>query len=247
MNTIHLNKIIAIADVKTRAFCGKNCIIMPIFSVLFTLMFRFLYQYVMGDGKLTPQLGAYVLSMGLVVNIGAALYCTSFLLAEEKEKKTLRVLMTSSVNALEFFIGSILPVFLATVLINYVLIPTSGYEIPGNALPIFSAVTILASLTSCILGMLLGIFAKDQVSTSTVTTPLLLILMLIPMFSDLVEVLDSIAKYIFTGAVMNMVANIAAKEKPYLDNSSLLVMVVETILAIALFIFFYRRNGYEKD
>lgn len=84
-------------------------------------------------------------------------------------------------------------------------------------------------------------------STSTVTTPLLLILMLIPMFSDLVEILDSIAKYIFTGAVMNMVANIAAKEKPYLDNSSLLVMVVETILAIALFIFFYRRNGYEKD
>ena len=64
MNTIHLNKIIAIADVKTRAFCGKNCIIMPIFSVLFTLMFRFLYQYVMGDGKLTPQLGAYVLIYG---------------------------------------------------------------------------------------------------------------------------------------------------------------------------------------
>ena len=175
--TLHMNKIAAIAQVKTRAFMGKNCIIMPIFAIGFTAVMRILYNNMdMGSSAPIEMLNAYVLSMGLVMNLGmTGIYCPCLLLAEEKEKNTLRVLMTSSVNGLEFFLGSILPVFIVTAIINFLLMPISGYMISGNDLAVFALVSILSSLTSCIIGMLLGIFAKNQVSAGTIITPVVLI------------------------------------------------------------------------
>ena len=219
MKSIHLHKVYAITKVKFQAFFGKNCIIMPLFAIGFTLVFRFLYQYVLGDGKMTDDLAAYVMSLGVVMNIGmTGIYCTSLLLAEEKEKKTLRVLM----------------------------MPVSGYRMTGNALLIYTGITVLSTLISTVIGMLVGIFAKDQVSTGTLITPVLLVLMFIPMFGELVDVLAEISKYLFTGVIMEMILNLAAGEKPF-KTVSIIAMVVEFAAAILLFTVFYRRNGYEKD
>lgn len=95
--------------------------------------------------------------------------------------------------------------------------------------------------------MLLGIFAKDQVSTSTITTPFILTLMLVPMFSTIIESFKTVSHFIFTGAIMEMISNIASHQTPYVELSGMIVMVIEIILAILLFIFFYKKNGYEKD
>lgn len=65
MKTIHLNKVLAIAQVKTKAFMGKNCIIMPVFALGFTLLMKFLYSK-MGSSSSPESLNAYVLSMGLL-------------------------------------------------------------------------------------------------------------------------------------------------------------------------------------
>lgn len=247
MKSIHLNKIIAIAEVKTKAFMGKNCIIMPLFALGFTLLMRYLYGNMNTSGS-SDSLNAYALSMGVVMNIGmTGIYCTSLLLAEEKEKKTLRVLMTSSVNGLEFFLGSILPVFIVTVFLNYALMPISGFIITGANLVLFSLVTIIASLISCIIGMLLGIFAKNQVSAGTLITPVLLILLLVPMFSDFIDGLSVVSQFVFTGIIMDMIMNISLQTDTILNMSSIIVMVVEAILSIFLFVLFYKKNGFEKD
>lgn len=248
MKTIHINKLVAIIQMKTRAFFKKNCIIMPIFAIGCTIMYRFLFQNVANDGTFNAVLNAEALAMGLVTNIGGnGIYCCSLLLAEEKEKKTLRVLMTSSVNALEFFLGSILPVFFFTSVINFLLVPISGMTLTLTQWIWFAVMTILGTLTSCILGMLLGIFAKDQVSTSTITTPFILTLMLVPMFSTIIESFKTFSHFIFTGAIMEMISNMASHQTPYVELSGLFVMIIEIILAILLFIFFYKKNGYEKD
>ena len=113
MKTIHWNKVAAIMDTKTRAFFGKNCIIMPIFAIVFTFIMKLLYVNVMkGEPGMDEFARGYSLAMGLVMGIGMiGIYCPALLLAEEKEKNTLRVLMTSSVNGLEFFLGSIILYF----------------------------------------------------------------------------------------------------------------------------------------
>lgn len=247
--TLHMNKIAAIAQVKTRAFMGKNCIIMPIFAIGFTAIMRILYNNMdMGSSAPIEMLNAYVLSMGLVMNLGmTGIYCPCLLLAEEKEKNTLRVLMTSSVNGLEFFLGSILPVFIITSIINFLLMPISGYMISGSDLAVFALVSILSSLTSCIIGMLLGIFAKNQVSAGTIITPVVLIFMLIPMFANMIEELSKISRFLFTGILMDMIADISTGAKEIIKPESIVILVTEVIISIALFVIFYRKNGFEKE
>ena len=249
MKPIHFNKVAAIAQVKTKAFMGKNCIIMPLFSIGFTFIMKLLYENMdLGPAASMDSLYAYVLSMGLVMNIGmCGIYCPSLLLAEEKEKNTLRVLMTSSVNGLEFFLGSILPVFFITAVINFLLMPISGFMITGSNFALFALVSILASLTSCTIGMLLGIFAKNQVSTGTITSPVLLALMLIPMFSQFIDGLEKISEFLFTGIIMDMISNIASKSNTILDLKSILILAAAVVLSVILFIFFYQRNGFEHD
>ena len=247
--TIHMNKIAAIAQVKTKAFMGKNCIIMPVFPIGFTFIMRLLYHNMdMGSDAPMEMLDAYVLSMGLVMNLSmTGVYCPCLLLAEEKEKNTLRVLMTSSVNGLEFYLGSILPVFVISVIINFLLMPTSGFMITGSSLAVFSAVSILSSLTSCIIGMLLGIFAKNQVSAGTLITPVALILMLIPMFADMIDELSNVSRFLFTGILMDMVSDISKNADKIIKPESIAILIAEVVVSIVLFIFFYRKNGFEKD
>lgn len=247
MKTIHLNKVLAIAQVKTKAFMGKNCIIMPIFALGFTILMKILYSQ-MGTSSSPEELNAYILGMGLVMNIGMmGIYCPCLLLAEEKEKKTLRVLMTSSVNGLEFFLGSILPVFIATVILNFVLMPISGFIISGSNLITFTIVSVIASLISCIIGMILGIFAKNQVSAGTIMTPILMIFIFIPIFSELISVLANISKLMFTGILMEMTMNMAANTDQVLNVGSIAIMLVEVVLSVIVFLFFYKKNGFEKD
>lgn len=247
MKTIHLNKVLAIAQVKTKAFMGKNCIIMPVFALGFTLLMKFLYSK-MGSSSSPESLNAYVLSMGLVMNIGmTGIYCPCLLLAEEKEKKTLRVLMTSSVNGLEFFLGSILPVFIVTVILNYILMPISGFIITGSNLVLFTIVSVISSLISCIIGMILGIFAKNQVSAGTLMTPVLMIFIFIPIFSEIIKSLADISKFMFTGILMEMTMNMASNPDKILNVGSIAIMLAEVVLSIFVFLFFYKKNGFEKD
>lgn len=247
MKTIHLNKVLAIAQVKTKAFMGKNCIIMPIFALGFTILMKILYSQ-MGTSSSPEELNSYILGMGIVMNIGMmGIYCPCLLLAEEKEKKTLRVLMTSSVNGLEFFLGSILPVFIATVILNFVLMPISGFIISGSNLITFTIVSVIASLISCIIGMILGIFAKNQVSAGTIMTPILMIFIFIPIFSELISVLANISKLMFTGILMEMTMNMAANTDQVLNVGSIAIMLVEVVLSVIVFLFFYKKNGFEKD
>ncbi|MFR4405411.1 MAG: ABC transporter permease [Anaerovoracaceae bacterium] len=249
MKTVHWNKVAAVMDTKTRAFFGKNCIIMPVFALGFTFIMRLLYVNIMGDvSGMNDFARGYSLAMGLVMSICMiGIYCPALLLAEEKEKNTLRVLMTSSVNGLEFFLGSIIPIFLATAVINFILIPVSGYDMDMSYIVSFAGVTTIASLISCILGMVLGIFAKNQVSAGTVITPVLMIFMLIPMFADMIDSLEKLSQFTFTGIVMEMMMRIMEEKESVITVQGIIVMSAEAALTALIFIWLYKRNGFERE
>lgn len=187
---IHLKKLAAIIEVKGKAMFSKNFIIMPVFALGFTFLMDVIY------GKMTSDatgMNAYALALGVLMNISmTGIYCVSAGLAEEKEKKTLRTLMTSSVNGLEFFLGSLIPAVLMTVVVNILCVFIVQLEMDPFQWGQFLIVTTAAALIASVIGMIFGIFAKDQVSASTITTPGILIFMMFPMFSGLSEKLDHI-------------------------------------------------------
>ena len=115
ITAIHFRKLSAVTEMKMRTLMSKNFIIMPIFSLGFTFLMKILYRSI-ADGKI--NMDGYALSLGVLMNISMSVYCTAAALAEEKEKNTLRTLMTSSVNGLEFFLGSIIPVIILSTAVN---------------------------------------------------------------------------------------------------------------------------------
>ena len=233
---IHLRKLAAITEVKGRALLSKNFIIMPVFSLGFTFLMNVIYRRAAGGAA---GMSAYALALGVLMNISmTGIYCVSAGLAEEKEKNTLRTLMTSSVNGLEFFLGSLIPAVLMTTVVNVLCASPAQW---GGYL----VVTTAAAVISSVVGMIFGIFAKNQVSASTITTPGILIFMMIPMFSGLSEKIETVSEYLFTGIAFDAVANIYAGN-PVVDLRGVLVLAVECAAAVAVFLILYWKNGFER-
>lgn len=240
---IHLKKLAAIVEVKGKAMFSKNFIIMPVFALGFTFLMDVIY------GKMTSDatgMNAYALALGVLMNISmTGIYCVSAGLAEEKEKKTLRTLMTSSVNGLEFFLGSLIPAVLMTTVVNILCVFIVQLEMDPFQWGQFLIVTTAAALIASVIGMIFGIFAKDQVSASTITTPGILIFMMFPMFSGLSEKLESISSFLFTGIVFDGIADIHAGA-PAVDLKGSILLVIEFIISVAIFLSLYRKNGFER-
>jgi len=244
MKSIHANKLFAIINVKTRALFSKNFIIMPLFTIGFTFIMKIVY----GSINIETDMSGYILGLGAVMNIGTVgVYCVSATLAEEKEKNTLRTLMTSSVNGLEFFLGSIIPVIMMMVIINFILIPISGCSFDIKNYLIYGLLSLVCSITSCMIGMMIGIFAKNQVTASTLTTPIILMLMMVPMFSRFNQFSELISQFLFTGILLDTIDLITAGAVDVIDWLSIVILVVEIVVSVIVFIFIYRKNGYEKE
>lgn len=244
---IHLHKVTAILGVKLRAMMSGNMIVMPILIVGLAAVLRMVYKN-LGGGELSGFASGYILTYGLTFNIGGTgIFLSSAILAEEKEKNTLRVLMTSSVNGAEFFLASILPVFLEMMIINIAVLAVCGIPLETVNLPLFLFITAAASLIGCVLGMLLGIFSKNQMAANTLSTPLLLVVAIIPSFSSMIPALKKVCDYLFTGIVAQMAETYAAGEAYRLKPFSGIVLALTAAAACGLFLGCYRKYGYERE
>ncbi|GAB3046447.1 ABC transporter permease [Virgibacillus ainsalahensis] len=112
----------------------------------------------------------------LVINLTLAVV-TSFIqcaiIAEEKEKNTLRGLMLSPATVIEILTGKSLATFLLTVLTLILCMVLTGYE-SGN-IPLISVAIGISILFYLTLGTLLGLVTKTVVEASVVIMPILFI------------------------------------------------------------------------
>ena len=239
ITAIHFRKLSAVTEMKMRTLMSKNFIIMPIFSLGFTFLMKILYRSI-ADGKI--NMDGYALSLGVLMNISMSVYCTAAALAEEKEKNTLRTLMTSSVNGLEFFLGSI--IILSTA-VNVLCVFIVQLTLSGSQWGAYLIITTVCTFIASVVGMIFGIYAKTQVSASTITTPALIIFMMVPMLSGFSSILEKISNLLFTGIALNAISAISAGKAP-IHLSGIIVLSVEAFLSAALFLILYRKNGFEK-
>lgn len=241
---VHLRKLTAIMEVKWKTLFSKNFIIMPIFSLGFTYLMKVIYDTI-SEGAV--DMSAYALSLGVLMNICmTGIYCVAASLAEEKEKNTLRTLMTSSVSGMEFFLGSLIPVIAMTTIINVLCVFLSGFSMDAAGWVSYVLITLVSSATGAVIGMIFGIFARNQMSAGTITTPALLIFMMVPMFSYLNETLEKISGFFFTGIVSEAIANIGSGTA-VIDMKGVLILAAEFLVSVVIFLLLYRRNGFESE
>ena len=189
----HINKLTAVAQIKWICISRNTAIMIgPLLTVAMVWIFKILYSINSG-GDLSPILVSLILSLGISLNLcmdGFLMVGTA--IAEEKEKHTLRVLMTSSVTGMQYFIGSILFPFVLMNIINIVVLVISGISMNQVSVVAFLLVSAAASLISCVMGMIVGLCAKNQMNANLISYPLVIVLMMIPMFGNLSEKLHHI-------------------------------------------------------
>lgn len=172
----------------------------------------------------------------------AGIYVPSMLVAEEREKRTLQVLMLSPATPAEVFIGKGLMTLVMTLLfalITYILAGVPAARIP--VLLLFFALGVAACIP---LGMIVGLFAPNVLSTGLVGMPLYLAFILLPPFTMFNETLKQVGRVLPTTHLYYVTiveAGPGARASWLLETAGILLLMCA--VACLLLTWVYRRRA----
>ncbi|WP_025025297.1 ABC transporter permease [Companilactobacillus nodensis] len=238
---LSIRKISAIFELKIQSmFTNMSIMVAPILSIGFVLLMKIAMPSAVATG-------AYLLGMGLSFNnIMGGIMMGSYPLSEEKEKNTLRVLMTSSVSSVEFIIGSILPSLLITVIINIVLIPIAGVPVGKIDWPIYLLYTTVTALISIIIGYVIGIYSNSQMQAGNLSMPIMLLFTLTPMFQSFNKTIENIMSFTYPGMLNDFVLH-SMTNNYNINFKDVSVLVIWLIVCLGIFIYAYSKNGLDSE
>ncbi|MCL1931593.1 MAG: ABC transporter permease, partial [Treponema sp.] len=162
------------------------------------------------------------------------------IIAEEKEKNTLRVLMMSNVKPMEYLAGLAGYVFLLC-MVNYIVFALMG-GFNGIRLIYFMAVLITGSITSMLLGSILGIFTRNQMSLMGIMTPIILILAYLPVFATVNKSLQIVSWILYTQQMNNLIYDLSASNFTW---DKFAIIGANIVILLALFISVYKAKSLE--
>lgn len=152
----------------------------------------------------------FFVNLFAVMYVGMApLTCMAAVIAEEKEKNTLRVLQMCNVKAVEYLLGNAIYILTMCMMGSLVSGLAGGYR--GAELGVFLLVMLLGHMISVLLGAVIGVLSKNQMAATSLTVPVMMILSFLPMLSMFNETIGKIAKYVFSQQLylkLNNIGNI---------------------------------------
>jgi ABC-2 type transport system permease protein len=193
-------------------------------------------------GRIEPDegmgfMGLFSLLLMMNTMIGGS-FMMSCLIAEEKEKNTLNVLITSTVSVWDFLISNLLVALIFTMGINvflYLFLGITEYIGLGQ----FFLISASGAIVAAVLGASLGLGSKNQMTASTLCTPLLFIPML-PLFLPDNIFTDRVLYYFFTEQIHFMLTDIMDGEfKIY----RMAIVAANFIVFSLVFAMLYKKRG----
>lgn len=167
----------------------------------------------------------------------APLTCMASIVAEEKEKNTLRVLQMSDVRALEYLLSNAIYIVAVCMLGSVVIGLAGGYA--GLELGIFCLLLFLGHCISTSVGAAIGVMSKNQMMATSITVPVMMIFSFLPMLSMFNEIIAKVAKYTFTGQIYLLINNIFDL---HVSIEAVAILAVNMVLAFGIFAVIYRKN-----
>jgi len=193
---------------------------------------------------ITPEYATYyetasTLIMLVLMNVligGATIMAV--LIAEEKEKNTLNVLITSTVSPLDFLISHVLTAATLTITVNAAMFYIM--RVPDLPIVDYMIITSIGSIAAITLGATLGLLAKNQAAASTMGTPLIALVLLPSLITDNF-IVDNILYYFFSEQInFAMVDLIRGGE---LDLLRIGIMAANFIAFALIFAVCYKKRG----
>ncbi|PEY33338.1 ABC transporter permease [Bacillus cereus] len=164
------------------------------------------------------------------------------LIAEEKEKHTLRVLMLSPASPIEVIIGKALPIIVLSGILSFLSLFLLN-TLHGSMF-LLLAVIVLGTLLFIIVGTIVALLAKNLVQVSVITTPVSMILLMGPILSELVknEMVKKILSYLPTNHIFNAVVNVVKGKGFSAIDTNLLNISIWLVISIIICLFIYKKK-----
>lgn len=224
---------------------NKNVSIMALMPLGFSLLYSNLFLSDPRSGILGKwEILSLCLGMSLVMMSG---YSIGMMIAEEKEKMTLRTLLLSGVKPLEFFAGKAALTIMISVVINITM-----FFIVGLDLSYLLGFVIISSpmvIMMTLLGALLGVISPNQMATGVIGLPLMLLFLLIPSFANFNTTFFKIAAFLPTQR-MNLMMQDLLQNNLFKSSSDymmhLFVIIFWFGISLFSFIFAYKKVGIDQ-
>ena len=179
----------------------------------------------------------FFVNMFATMYIGMApLVSISSIIAEEKEKNTLRVLHMANVKAGEYLLGNAIYIWLICMAGSLVMGLAGGYR--GEGLLQFLVIMAAGHVISIVLGAAIGVFSKDQMSATSLTVPVMLVFSFLPMLSMFNETIGKVAKFFYSQQI-SLLLN--ALPGPKVTGECIAVVLGNIAVIGAVFVWAYRR------
>lgn len=170
----------------------------------------------------------------------APLTSTASIIAEEKEKNTLRVLLMSNVKPGEYLIGISVYIWGMCMIGAGVIGLAGGFT--GKALREFMILMAIGILVSTLIGAAIGTWSKNQIMATSITVPVMMVFSFIPMISMFNEKVSKAAEVLYSQQLqlmINQVGNVKWSLEPFA------MIGMNFLIAVILFVVAYKRSGLE--
>lgn len=168
------------------------------------------------------------------------------IIAEEKEKNTLRTLMLNDVKATEILFAKALICMLFVVIDNLLMFFIIGLSMEHFLL--YQLVCLFVGIAVILFGAVVGLLAKNQMSAGLLSLPFMFLLMA-PLFTGMVQsdIFSKISSFLPTDAMMEILDHIA-KGTMTISNvgTSFLIILVWLAGSIILFNIVYKKVGVDN-
>lgn len=179
----------------------------------------------------------YFTNMFSAMYVGMApLIAMVAILAEEKEKGTLRVLLMANVKSGEYLTGVGIYVWSACMLGSSVLTWTGGYR--GSEAFFFLGTMGIGILISMVLGAAIGAMSRNQMSATAVSVPMMLVLSFLPMIANFNETVEKAARFIYTQQISLLVGRVSEKA---VDLQNVGILSLNIFLVFLFFLYAYKK------
>lgn len=209
--------------------------------ILIPLGFALLYAN-MGMGE-DPN---YLMQLCMMLNMAMVpVALMSTIIAEEKEKNTLRTLTLNNVKGTEILFAKALICLLFIVVNNILMSAIIG--IPKEHFLATQIIGLFVGLAIIFFGAIVGLLAKNQMSAGLLSLPFMLVFMA-PIFTSMIgDVADKIAQIIPTDAMVTLINDVYTNTFS-IQNSlvPIIVIAVWLILGIIIFNLMYKKIGVDN-
>ncbi len=205
--------------------------------VMFPVMTVVMEHFVTVDGM--PE--QYFTNLFGVMFVGMApLTSTAAIIAEEKEKNTLRALLMSNVKPWEYIIGVGLYIWCICMVGAGVIGYAGGHT--GEVFVKFMMIMGVGILVSMLMGAAIGTWSKTQMKATSVTVPVMMIFSFLPMLSMFHDGIAKVAKLTYSQQIHNLISQLQTLEIT-LEQAG--VIGANMLAAVVVFVIAYKKCGLE--